>query len=197
MFCVDCTCNKAADSSPDRDVGSQAAVHNVARLLSSAMQHLSFEQVLGNVVAHGTAVGLSLSNMHLGRDLRGYGFWSVCPEGSLTFVCHAPHAMVELFLDVLLSHEQVPMLGSELVILADEMEFVVFVVWTDLGRYFGSWICSCLDVETPHIGSCLYAKEELCPAFLGGLPGDPSGPACIQRSFPAIDLFAVIRLLAI
>ena len=77
------------------------------------MQHLSFEQVLGNVVAHGTAVGLSLSNMHLGRDLSGYGFWSVCPEGSLTFVCHAPHAKVELFLDVLQ------------VILEDEVEFVV------------------------------------------------------------------------
>jgi hypothetical protein len=45
---------------------------------------------------------------------------------SQTDVCHAPHAKVELFLDVLQ------------VILEDEVEFVVFVELTDLGRDFGS-----------------------------------------------------------
>jgi hypothetical protein len=41
-FGVDYTCKKAADSSLDPDVGSQAAAQNVAKLLCSAIQHLSF-----------------------------------------------------------------------------------------------------------------------------------------------------------
>ena len=125
----------------------------------------------GIVVLQGTAVGRSLSNMHPGHDLRRCGFWSFSPVGSLTLVCHAPHAKVELFLDVLLSHEQVPMLGSELVILADEMEFVVFVVLTDLGRVFGSLTVLCSDEVTPQGGSCLCAMEGHCPVFPGEFLG--------------------------
>ena len=74
--------------------------------------------------------------------------------------------------------------------------FVVFEVLTDLGRVFGSLTVLCSDEVTPQGGSCLCAMEGHCPVFPGEFLRDLGELAGIQDSFPAIDLFAVIRLLA-
>jgi hypothetical protein len=73
---------------------------------------------------------------------------------------------------------------------------MVFEVLTDLGRGFGSLVVLCSDEATPKSGSCVCAREEQCPVSPGEFLRDLGELAGIQDSFPAIDLFAVIRLLA-